>query len=567
MKSNSKKPISARKNKKAKWYQQISRFRIYGFVIAFALVGSYLLYQGRAATPNATAKMGVFRGAQTPGAVSDFESWLGRPVNYTVGFYGRTGSDFSAIENSGAVCQKWAPTKYSLALSTAMLPSSSSYTLAAGARGDYNKHWKITGQQLVDKGCADIILRIGWEFNGKFFSWAASGKEADYAAYWRQIVTTLRSVPGQSFKFDWCPLGSVVNADVEAAYPGSEYVDIIGLDHYDVLGTTASSPEDRWNKQQNVRYGRIWQLQWAKDHGKQVSFPEWGISVRPNDNLGGGDNPYFIQKMYEWMNALPASGPGSLAYQAYFEDDAVDAKHSIMSGEFPNSTAMYKKLFGVLPSSTPGDTTPPSTPAGLTANASSDDQINLSWSASTDNKKVEGYDVYRNDTKISSPITTSFSDSGLTASTKYSYYVMARDAAGNNSAPSSKVSATTTSATPAPTPTPTPTPTPAPTPPPASTVKTSTFDGTASKYGSKTYSLSLPKAGSIKYSVASPTDGGGRYDVQVFNSAGTKIHEQLNAYVTIRGSFTITKPGTYQVKVKTRWWSSNSFRLNVNYPY
>ncbi len=89
------------------------------------------------------------------------------------------------------------------------------------------------------------------------------------------------------------------------------------------------------------------------------------------------------------------------------------------------------------------DTQAPSTPEGLTATAISSSQINLNWQASTDNIGVSAYNIYRNNTKIASVTTTSFGDTGLQTSTSYSYTVRARDSAGNESAPSSQVSATT----------------------------------------------------------------------------------------------------------------------------
>src|SRR5207302_3485948 len=91
----------------------------------------------------------------------------------------------------------------------------------------------------------------------------------------------------------------------------------------------------------------------------------------------------------------------------------------------------------------PPDTTPPSVPTGLTANAVSSSQINLSWTASTDNVGVSGYRVYRGGTQIATTSATSFANTGLAASTTYSYTVAAYDAAGNVSAQSSSASATT----------------------------------------------------------------------------------------------------------------------------
>jgi chitodextrinase len=97
-----------------------------------------------------------------------------------------------------------------------------------------------------------------------------------------------------------------------------------------------------------------------------------------------------------------------------------------------------------------GDTQPPSTPAGLTATVVSSSQINLSWTASTDNVGVTGYLVERcqgngcsNFAQIATATSTTFSNSGLSASTSYTYRIRATDAAGNLSAYSSTASATT----------------------------------------------------------------------------------------------------------------------------
>ena len=80
---------------------------------------------------------------------------------------------------------------------------------------------------------------------------------------------------------------------------------------------------------------------------------------------------------------------------------------------------------------------------GLSAQALSDQQVELSWQASTDNVAVAGYRVYRDGSEIASVTDTVFFDSGLAAQTSYSYYVVAFDAAGNTSDPSDSVSVTT----------------------------------------------------------------------------------------------------------------------------
>jgi fibronectin type 3 domain-containing protein len=90
-----------------------------------------------------------------------------------------------------------------------------------------------------------------------------------------------------------------------------------------------------------------------------------------------------------------------------------------------------------------GDTTAPSAPAGLQVGTATASSVPLSWTANAAGDGVTSYNVYRGSTKVGSSSGTSFSDTGLSASTTYSYTVTAVDAAGNESPHSSSVSATT----------------------------------------------------------------------------------------------------------------------------
>ncbi|NUT44598.1 MAG: fibronectin type III domain-containing protein [Thermoactinospora sp.] len=95
-----------------------------------------------------------------------------------------------------------------------------------------------------------------------------------------------------------------------------------------------------------------------------------------------------------------------------------------------------------------GDCAAPSTPSGLTVTGRTDTSVSLSWSASTDTggSGLRGYNVYRSGTKVTAtPVTgTTFTDTGLSAGRTYQYTVEAVDTAGNLSARSAAVSATTT---------------------------------------------------------------------------------------------------------------------------
>ena len=91
----------------------------------------------------------------------------------------------------------------------------------------------------------------------------------------------------------------------------------------------------------------------------------------------------------------------------------------------------------------PPDTQAPTTPTNLSASVVSSSQINLSWTASTDNVGVTGYRVYRGGTQITTVTGTSYSDTGLSPSTTYSYTIAAVDGAGNISSQSTSAQATT----------------------------------------------------------------------------------------------------------------------------
>ncbi|GIH91225.1 endo-1,4-beta-xylanase [Planobispora siamensis] len=108
-------------------------------------------------------------------------------------------------------------------------------------------------------------------------------------------------------------------------------------------------------------------------------------------------------------------------------------------GKKPSYTAVHDALAG----GAPDDTTPPSTPGRPAASAVTATGATLTWTASTDNRAVTGYDVYRGTTRLASSATNSVALTGLTPETAYTVHVVARDAAGNTSANSETTTFTT----------------------------------------------------------------------------------------------------------------------------
>jgi len=150
-----------------------------------------------------------------------------------------------------------------------------------------------------------------------------------------------------------------------------------------------------------------------------------------------------------WVVRIPNGSTIASTTATSYTDNTVSASttysYYIIASDTAGSNSAASNTVTVTTPAVP-DTQAPTAPTNLTATAVSSSQINLSWTASTDNVRVTGYDIYyTNNTKVAtvSEATTSFGDTGLSASTTYSYYVKAFDAAGNPSAASNTASETT----------------------------------------------------------------------------------------------------------------------------
>jgi hypothetical protein len=266
-----------------------------------------------------------------------------------------SGESWDSISSPTWWLDSWEGTPYKMIWSVPMLPDNEG-TLAEGATGAYNHHFRNLAELLVEKGQGDSVLRIGWEMNGNWFRWAASKNPDAFVQYWREIVKTMRSVPGANFKFDWCPNGGPSDLPADRVYPGDAYVDYIGQDTYDSWWGGEPDPTKRWANQMNQPYGLQWHRDFAKAHGKPMTFAEWGLWNRDDGN-GGTDAPYYVQKMHDWIHN------NDVAFAIYFEYDGPDGEHRLSSDGtlFPKAAAKFRELFG--PDAPAPDPTPTTTPA------------------------------------------------------------------------------------------------------------------------------------------------------------------------------------------------------------
>lgn len=305
------------------------------------LVALSLVALGLAAAPASGASLGVYVGAADPAGVDAYGDWLEREPTYAIDFLAT--DSWSLISDPIWWLDGWQGSPYHVVFSVPMIPSDGS-TLAQGAAGDFDHHFTRLAQNLVAYGYGDATIRLGWEMNGNWFAWTGQTDPTSFRAYWRNAVDAMRAVEGSSFRFDWNPIAGG-SFPVDTLYPGDAWVDIVGLDVYDQGWWPGwQDPVNRWHEIMYQPYGLIWHREFAAAHGKPISFPEFGLSDSPAHH-GGGDNPYFVEKMYEWIGM----NKEDVEYYAYFEFAGPIGSSALMNGSFPLASPRFVELFNVDP--------------------------------------------------------------------------------------------------------------------------------------------------------------------------------------------------------------------------
>ncbi|MET8449761.1 glycosyl hydrolase [Streptomyces sp. NPDC005209] len=161
--------------------------------------------------------------------------------------------------------------------------------LRQGADGQFDQHFRTLAERLVELRVPDTIVVLGWEMNGITYTHRCGPDPEAWKAYWNRIVTAMRSVPGQKFRFDFAPSRGRDAVPWTECYPGDDTVDIIGMDSYDQ--PTGLS----FDEQVSEPYGLQHQVDFAKAHGKPISYPEWGL-------FRNGDNAEYVRRMLAWMD-------------------------------------------------------------------------------------------------------------------------------------------------------------------------------------------------------------------------------------------------------------------------
>jgi hypothetical protein len=360
---------------------------------AAAIVVSALpLSHGASAASGSRVLLGAYR--WNASAVDGYSAWLGRDVDLGMDFMpsgdGQCSTNWNVIDGNSTILDSWSRwvkakagrnVVFGVPMLSPLQPGNPSIgcwnvdanaiasELRAGASGAYNSHFRALAQNMVSRGLGNAKLRIGWEAGGNWYRYQFGPDVTAWKGLFRQIVTTMRGVPGANFEFvfnagtaSWTRDLSGRVVPVTEAWPGDDVVDTIGFDGYcnnntwsDFLNGTGSQAGDS-----KLDQGLTFWSQFAAAHGKPMAFPEWGIKS-PRDCGDNNGAVSYVQNMHDWM------ATHNVAWHVYFDVNpscsyivsatnqcafVSDGDHQLMPASdgriathYPAASALYKQLF------------------------------------------------------------------------------------------------------------------------------------------------------------------------------------------------------------------------------
>lgn len=290
-----------------------------------ALIG-LLLGAGCAVSARA-AVLGVVDGGNGAADIIDFERWLGCPVQQLMLFTPR--ESWEEIAHPEPTIRRFARLHKPAVWSIGMIPPGTS--LRQAATGVYDGFYVSAARALArvhPNPDGTIFIRPGWELNGDWSPWAATKRPGAYAATYRHIVDAFRSV-SRRFRFEWnLALGQEM--DPAAAYPGDDYVDVVGMDFYWFPQYHGSDPDHAFAALRDDRHGLAYIQVFAAAHRKPVAFSEWGVQ---GDSAGS-----LIARIRRWID------DNNILYHDYWNSDA-GYPGRLSGGRWPHTGAAFRQAF------------------------------------------------------------------------------------------------------------------------------------------------------------------------------------------------------------------------------
>jgi uncharacterized membrane protein len=276
-----------------------------------------------------------------PRDAEEFGRRRGTPVDGLLTFSSRRGwGDFTWVPDGTAA---YVQSGHIVVNSMPHAPESEGSAMnQKGANNAYKDQQRAVGKHIKDAGLnvPEYAVRVDWECNGNWYHWSANraGGGAALREAIKNYIINVRAGGATKVRFDLCfnkgPSQAGHDFDI---FPGPEYVDVIGIDQYDMWGPSYSDAdwEREMKKSPTVRIA----AEFAKKHGIEWSWDEGGNTH--GDKNQGGDNPIYWQLRRKEIDR----NADNCAWDVSYDHPGAPAslRHDFASN--PKSWPVYKKLW------------------------------------------------------------------------------------------------------------------------------------------------------------------------------------------------------------------------------
>ncbi|WP_052339257.1 glycoside hydrolase family 9 protein [Gorillibacterium massiliense] len=265
---------------------------------------------------------------------------------------------------------------------------------------------------------------VSW-YTTKFQSWFNNKVTRYNGSPWKSIVSEGNYFWGINMQVTDVPMEMIIGSKLLGTYESNK----------SVLNTITNS-QLNWILGENP-VGKSFVTGYGDN---SVKYP-FSIMYR-TDNLPGVPKGYLVGGPNKDSNDIAVGNQISRFAAKNYTDNFQEwttNEHTI----YWNSGLVFVAAFATGTTTQPPDTVAPTAPTNLTATGHTSQTVTLQWGASTDNVGVNGYNIYNGTALAGSTSGTTFTVTGLTAATSYTFTVKAKDAAGNFSTASNAVTVTT----------------------------------------------------------------------------------------------------------------------------
>jgi hypothetical protein len=191
-----------------------------------------------------------------------------------------------------------------------------------------------------------FYIRFAHEMNGTWYPWAVrSGDVESFKSSWRRYRALQKEIFPEA-KLVFSPNRETIDTGVDwrITFPGSQYVDVMGLSYYNHYPHITNEAEWSASIQERDIYGApkglAQHLAFARSQGLPLGISEWSGKAET------GDSAYFMTAMHRFFSENAGNGAGQLAYEIVFNVD-MDEQNWLLypSTRMPRTAEEYRNRF------------------------------------------------------------------------------------------------------------------------------------------------------------------------------------------------------------------------------